>query len=395
VSFKTLETIALSGPGHMWSAMTEEASLTRFILHVGDPKCGSSSIQTSLFHGREGLRAQRILYESQNPPSGNYCLTTLIGGSTRGDDGVQMGHARNTVAKLASARGDADHIILSAENFIRQPPEDILSIVRMIDPDVQDVDVVAYVRHPAAMYLSQAQQAIKASTRFIPPGAYRRPIHEALERWENSPDVASVTVRLFDRNSLTGGDVVADFQSVLRELTDRHVTLPAARANRSLSAEQMVTLQYYRGHYCAEYQGKATPGSMRLIELFEAMNAEALVGTRARLNGRARALVEQGNINVIRWLRNHHGLPGMGERPRDAKPVPPGGDWTSIASILERVDQPLVDLLKRLLPCPDSGQPRQDEAALFSLIDSMPDKVAAIDCAVRAYWRDEVTSWAG
>ncbi|WP_179042377.1 hypothetical protein [Sphingobium lactosutens] len=362
--------------------------MTRFILHVGDGKCGSSSIQTALFHARADLRAQGIIYESHHSSSGNFCLSTLVGGTTRGDDAGQRRIATDTVAAIRAGLATADHVILSSESFLRQSPANIMAILHMITPDISGIDVIAYVRHPVAMYLSLAQQAIKASTRFTSPASYRRPLDEALVRWESCSGVESLTVRLFDRAAMVGGDVVPDFQAILERLTERTIPLAPVRENQSLSAEQMVALQHYRHHHCLQEQGKETAGSVALIDCFERMNRDGLVGTRPVLKARAAALVLRNNRDIMQALSDRYGLTGMAAPAEPPETDDGQGNWSSIASIMAQVDRQQIDALKRILPDSKSGSPGRDAAALAQLMAASPDKAEAIENAVRRYWTD-------
>ena len=78
--------------------------MTNFIVHIGDGKCGSSAIQAALFDAQAALRDAGIGYYSHHRTSGNFCLGTLVGKSTRGNDAQQRKYALKAIDELIHAR---------------------------------------------------------------------------------------------------------------------------------------------------------------------------------------------------------------------------------------------------------------------------------------------------
>ncbi|MHA6768119.1 hypothetical protein [Sphingobium ummariense] len=360
--------------------------MTNFILHIGDGKCGSSAIQASLFDAREALGRIGFAYSSHHREGGNLCFVTLAGGRTRGDDTEQRAFALHAIEILKGDLDRCDTVILSSEAFLSFAPEDILPLLRMIAPQVGRIDAVAYVRDPAARYLSMAQQAIKASHKFPAPDRYARPWDMLLQRWEQGDMIDSLTVRSFDRDHLTGGDVVTDFAAVLRRLTGiADIPLRPMRANQSMSAEQMVVVQQFRRAFFGHIDGKAAPESERLVDFFTAMNAAGPVGTRPVLADAARTVVAERNAPVVDWLNARYGF-GMRLDPPAPGAAAPQGKWTEIASILASVDGDYVRLFRHLVP---RFAPGEGMAALEELAEREPGKSEAIRAATLAYWAAE------
>ncbi len=149
--------------------------MTKFVVHIGDGKCGSSAIQAALFDAREDLAKIGIAYDAHHRTSGNYNFGTLLGKATRGNDEHQRRWAGQVVKRLRSSAEHADYVFISSEAFLTMEPAEIVQILEMISDDIESIDTIAYVRHPLSMYLSLAQQSVKASFRFRRPDTYRRP----------------------------------------------------------------------------------------------------------------------------------------------------------------------------------------------------------------------------
>ncbi|MFP5431524.1 MAG: hypothetical protein ACLGIM_00175, partial [Alphaproteobacteria bacterium] len=224
--------------------------MAKFIVHIGDGKCGSSSMQAALFDARDRLREMGLAYASHHRTSGNFCFGTLLGKNTRGNAEQQRGFALQAIKTLQSQLDHSDYIIISSEAFLTLDPEEVVEILQFITLDIERIDVIAYVRDPLGMYLSMAQQLIKSSHRFPRPDTYVRSLDRMLDNWNSFPMISSVTVRMFDRNSLVGGNAVADFEHVVKSLTGKDLGLEHINENSSLSTEQMVVLQDYRAQFC-------------------------------------------------------------------------------------------------------------------------------------------------
>jgi hypothetical protein len=66
----------------------------KVVVHIGDGKCGSSSVQASLYMASASLLEQGILYHAPAKTAGHFLYITLLNGSTRSDDSHQQEIAR-------------------------------------------------------------------------------------------------------------------------------------------------------------------------------------------------------------------------------------------------------------------------------------------------------------
>lgn len=370
--------------------------MAKFVVHIGDGKCGSSAIQAALFDARSNLKDSGLAYTSHHRTSGNFCLGTLLGRTTRGNDAHQRAFAEQTVAQLRSQLPTSDYIVISSEAFLTLGPEEVINILQMISLDIERIDVIAYVRDPLGMYLSLAQQAIKASYRFPRPDTYVRPLDRFLDQWQSFPMIDSVTVRLFDRKHLIGTNVVSDFEHVLKSITGKQAfDLEQINENTSLSTEQMVVLQDFRRQFCREVEGKAAPRSSRLIDFFATMNETGLIGTKAVLSPAAAALVAQGNADIVERLNSRHGFTMPCPNP-SADALPQESNWAHISSILTEVRPDYVHHLKMLVPgfnkLLENGDMEKGLRSMQKLAGMQPDKKEAIERATKIYWTTESIS---
>jgi hypothetical protein len=365
--------------------------LTKFVVHIGDGKCGSSAIQAALFDAREDLAKIGIAYDAHHRTSGNYNFGTLLGKATRGNDEHQRRWAGQVVKRLRSSAEHADYVFISSEAFLTMEPAEIVQILEMISDDIESIDTIAYVRHPLSMYLSLAQQSVKASFRFRRPDTYRRPLHEFVGKWRESPLIDSVTVRLFDRTALVGNNVVADFEAIVKQLTgNAAIKLDHIDENTSLSAEQMVVMQDFRRRFHADHDNRWTPDTSRLIDFFTTMNEDGMVGHRPQLTPEAAAWVLHGNHDVLDWLGTECGLGPDQPAPTDLKQ---DGDWSKLPSILASVDPGAVHQLKMMIPAFNpgilSGDLSKASQALDAMATATPVGAAAIARAAEIYWNAE------
>lgn len=369
--------------------------MTKFIVHIGDGKCGSSAIQAALFDAVPELKKKRVIYASHHRTSGNFCFGTLLGKPTRGNDARQRELAIQTVEKLKAQLKGADFVIISSEAFLTLAPDEVLQILRMIDPSPERVDLIAYVRAPVGMYLSLAQQSIKASARFPAPDKYVRHLDKFLLGFEQHPNVDSLTVRMFDRTQLVNSNAVSDFEHILRSLTDNpEISLNDVDENSSLSSEQMVVLQDFRSRFCRDIEGKAAPQSSRLIDFFSAMNEEGLIGSKPTLSDAAASLVGNNNSEIVQRLNDRYGLSLACPTAKDIHKMP--ANWGPIGSILKGVKKDYVEHLKMLIPNYNpgilSGDSSEDKNALRRMIALEPAKAEAIERATQTYWTAESLS---
>lgn len=327
--------------------------MAKFIVHIGDGKCGSSSIQKGLFEARSALRNAGILYETSTPRNGHFNLATLVGQNTRSSKDHALQKAMQTVQVIRDKLRSDDTVLLTGESFFNLLPDRIVEILQTITPAIDRLDIIAYVRPPHRMYLSLVQQTLKADSTFPMPDQYGRRIDTILDTWQAFADKDSLTVRHFDREHLVDGDAFADFEYLLGHLMGRDdIHLPRSTENTTLSAEQLVVLQQYRAEFLVEFDGRAHQESQSLILYFEALNRLAFPGHKPALNKAALASLKRGNEQII--ARVNRNFPGVALSLPEVSRIGTGSvTWKpegGVAQILTKIDPEIVKLIKRLVP---------------------------------------------
>lgn len=233
--------------------------IKELILHLGDTKTGSTSIQKALVTGAGRVPGKTILYPST---SNHVALAKTLTQPRRAEQRDQR------FGRLARgfANSDADYGIVSAEHFQVVDPEDLARAIETYWPDLRDrVRLIAYARPHGEKFLSSFAERSKLGG----PA-------ETLEDFFDVPATTEVfmyaprfrrwrdlfgdrfTLRPFVRSSLYQGDVVADFFRFLAKGTDFELGEVIA-ANTSLTTGQLALLREAHDVINARIQEKSGP----------------------------------------------------------------------------------------------------------------------------------------
>ena len=210
----------------------------KLILHIGANKTGSSAIQRFLALNHLALREEGIVV-----PNKDLEVAERIGGhhvfsfqELLTDPPEGRKRLEDAMDALDAASPEASAILLSAENLTANStaPSLFESLV-----EKYDVRVILYIRRQDELILSSWQQwHSKIWTDFWAwvlsivgrLGDWRA----HLQSWEKVIPRDKISVRLYERPKLEGGDVIADFHSVLdvsRPMNDlrypKHVVNPS------------------------------------------------------------------------------------------------------------------------------------------------------------------------
>ncbi len=208
----------------------------RLVIHIGSGKCGSSAIQSFLGTNATALREDGFVVPGvdlnlSSHQRGNQLRLFNHGMGTDGfDDDI--------TSRLAKLRRQMDEhgwhtLILSAENLLN--PRGFHRLFAS-SAEAFEIHVVAYVRRQDDLMVSAWQQwHLKRHANFW---AYADKVngsldwHDRLEPWRLTYGDDALTVRVFARENLEGGDVVADFAH--HAGLDHTRYEPVAEANRTL-----------------------------------------------------------------------------------------------------------------------------------------------------------------
>lgn len=228
--------------------------MTRLLLHIGQGKAGSTSIQTVLKTNAEHLRRAGVLFPDTGQHTNHQDIFTHLTGDVKHHD-PRLGGPRDDARKkalgeafwhkaLSAMQADPpDLVILSCENQFRPfAAEALTRLTTLVRPHFDTIEVCAYLRDPASFFLSYAQQDLKKRPSFtIPSRSYYR---DTLEPWLTHGPGPVRCVR-FAREDLHGQDVVTDFCLRFAGIDPAPLTRAGEEANTTFSAEGMEIMQRF------------------------------------------------------------------------------------------------------------------------------------------------------
>ncbi len=208
----------------------------RLFVHIGAGKCGSSAIQRFLAVNVGGLADDGVLVPGRDlTPRPEGCGQHLQYFERGIDRPGFAAEVEQRLSELHAAAIEEGHqaVVISAENLINPK-----GFVELFKPAIDrfDLRIVAYVRRQDDFVISAWQQwQIKRHNDFWDYYASARGRIDwfgQLEPWRQAYGRSSMIVRRFDRETLTGADVIDDFCGIIgvdAENYDR-----TGDANRSL-----------------------------------------------------------------------------------------------------------------------------------------------------------------
>jgi len=293
--------------------------MKKLIFHIGQHKTGTTTLQSSFHASRDALLKHGVLY----PRALAGYNHRLIKGYFAGPEGAEnlerrkfKGDATAITRRAREAWNliqedirsqQPETTILSAECFERIGTEECFpEFIREISELADEVVFVAYLRAPSSRYLSGYQQLLKTSPTKVPANMnslFRVP----LEPFFEFPQV-KLEVHKFDRSTLRGGSIVADFaQRYLPACAAHDLRTPNGDENSSLSAEAMAVLEdIHTGSQPAQFSN-CGPFSPKLSKRIIRLDAE--------FPGHSRPRYKQGIATIIHeactdlgWLRDTFGI---------------------------------------------------------------------------------------
>jgi len=230
------------------------------ILHVGDMKCGSKSIQEWMTQDRDVLAANgcwlsdvtRIVHYDSRLSS--YALEDeRLDVEARRESGVgaidQIAEHRRHIeerlaAEVASLPSSAQAMVFSHELMLSLWPSEVNRLVALLRRIFTSLRVVAYIRRQDRLFLSLSGQRLKScdpGPRFFEQLFRRRSYLGMLDTWATAVGRENLVIRVFDKPAFTRGDLQADFR-VAAGIPDDGRFAPPLRTNESLDAAAQTLL---------------------------------------------------------------------------------------------------------------------------------------------------------
>lgn len=290
----------------------------RLILHIGQQKAGSTALQSFLANNRRTLARHGIAYPAT--PFGSIehgALSSLVFEKSRwprqithraGTPGQRpRPEGRRLIRELEriSRRRDVHTVVVSTEYLFRELSEsNKKALADQVLSKFEDVTALAYIREPADRYLSQCLQRIRHSSTIPNPGSGR--FRKVLESWA---EVVPLSVRGYDRELLSGGDVVLDFiEHFLPQVPREQLDCKPPRDNVALSPEIGAILQQYRRSLYPEQDNVIRSDGKRLAQMLTRIAEKEGCLNRARLYPCIRDHILWKFADELRWLNETHGV---------------------------------------------------------------------------------------
>lgn len=214
------------------------------VLHIGDPKTGSSSIQQALFQRRVECASVSIDYPAK------LNSVHLANSIRRASHANELEYNFRTTANWLDA-SDGDVAVLSAEQFSSIDPVDVDQVFSQYIPKhAQAMSVVAYARPHVSRFLSAYAQRVKVGSlqsdveTFFEESNGKRFLNYSrrFKKWRNLYGDRFV-LRPMVRKELRDGDVVADFVGIVVKNAPFRI-LDVAAANTTLAVEALSGLKF-------------------------------------------------------------------------------------------------------------------------------------------------------
>lgn len=218
--------------------------ITELLIHIGDPKTGTSSIQAAMKARAFECPSLRVV--TQEETNGSAFANAVNPRKSNPE------RRREQFLKKADwiDTQSADLGLISAEFFASVPPEELSrGIAEFLPEQRQTTRILAYARPHAGRFLSSYAQRLKTGGYNGEPEGYAKNIVDGdklnyasrFGAWE-SEFRERFTLRPFVRSEMVQGDAVADFFN--QAFKGEAFTLkPMPRANEALAVQELAALR--------------------------------------------------------------------------------------------------------------------------------------------------------
>ena len=273
------------------------------LIHVGTPKAGSTTLQENLFSWRSYLIKASILIPEINGRRLDQKTTREL---LRGN--LSLPRVRNAYEEIRrSVDKLAPRYIVFSSEYMADDEASAQNAKRVLSEVCDEVEVILYLREPAAFYLSSIQQGLKATDSLTSPVTWRAKYKEMVSLWRGGygerlkvvPFQTSTFPEGLSRNFL---DRFADFKSSGIELPQE------VRSNSSEFAEVTFIMQrYFSQCYPAEPR-RFRPEATLIREKLEEIARSSALGSRPRLRSSVEDLIISNHAEDLKWLKREEML---------------------------------------------------------------------------------------
>lgn len=185
--------------------------LQTLYVHIGPPKTGTTSIQTTFYRNAALFAENGFYYYSghiNHRPIAHYMHEA---------DRLPRHtvHYKRFLAGAAASPCKAG--LLSSEFLIRLNGNEVKAECEALRGIAREIKVVCYARHPVSLAISAAHQAVRGGkpVSVVEERPNMSRVSPLLKRWKRAIGRENIIVRPFDRADMVDGDVVSDFLEVV------------------------------------------------------------------------------------------------------------------------------------------------------------------------------------
>ncbi|ODN68824.1 hypothetical protein [Methylobrevis pamukkalensis] len=291
----------------------------RIVIHGGQSKTGSTSIQEAFHAHAPLLLAHGILYPTvdDETPTHKWMTPGLVPPVAWQREFGPRDDADNVAARRANferafaevteavARARPEILVISSEQIFDFDPDSLARLHALLLPLSAEQEMFCYVRRPSSRYLSLLQQDLKGTSDLRDPATFRSDAAPVLRQMRKV--FGTVTFRAFQPSSLAGGEVVTDFLSHLTDDAELHAAIQPRRDNVSLSAEGMALMQRLRALAFADENNLLRKEAGLVVSLLRGIEADLPV-TKPRLRPAMAALIDGNHRDDLAALAAEAGV---------------------------------------------------------------------------------------
>lgn len=288
-------------------------NVQKIILHIGMAKSGSTALQHAFRARARTLLEKGVLYPEVRSSQVSHKFLSLL---VRSDDELP-GHFQNLHGGSDSRKSDvvAKDLELIRRQIKRHKPHTLLlstehlfnaftcgrgeEVKKVLAEFSDTIEIVAYLRRPSSYYLSETQQSLQNSARMMVPAPVN--YQDVLEMCASL--FASVNVRPFEREQMSGRDVVADFFSHFLPGVEFSPSETSEVVNEALSAESSAVLQNYHRINHAGLRWQKSLDVRRLISYVRFVEQQYGLRARPKLLPGVEYYLDHASTDLL-WLRD-------------------------------------------------------------------------------------------
>jgi len=285
-------------------------------LHIGTEKTGSTALQAVSGLNREALIRHGIFYP-KTPGDRNHIRLSIFAADpqnvvdlrrlARMYPNAVYENFRAQFAESLQSEILEDHcarVYLSNEHLSSRlkSVEEVRRLAAIIQPLADSVKVVVYLRRQPELFLSTYSTSIKAgATKALqPPKKDQHPRYnyeKLLSLWAEVFGDRNVIVRIYDRNTLVGHDVVKDFFSILDYEPGPDIEIPST-LNGRLDHDALCFLLEFNKHIPLFLEEGVNPDRGDIVQALEARSKGSALPVPASVLRRLSKIYQESNARA-------------------------------------------------------------------------------------------------